>query len=156
AFRAHRRALAGPAAADEERALEINEGLAEYTGYRLCGLPANVLPDRAAARLEDPPAGGLSRHLPHPSRPAHRPPLAAARPGRRARRTAPSDPGALLAGATGRRPAAGSALDRAKRYDGERLIAAEKAAEERRLARVAEHRRRFVDGPALRLPLTAA
>src|SRR5262249_59012510 len=72
------------------------------------------------------------------------------------RLTARSDLGALLAGATGLRPDAGSALDRAKRYDGERLIAAEKAAEERRLARVAEHRRRFVDGPALRLPLTAA
>ncbi len=157
AFRARRRALAGPAAGEEERALEMNEGLAEYTGYRLSGLPAGVLPDRVAARLEDPPSGGFSRNFAYRSGPAYGLLLDAVRGGWRARLTARSDLGQLLADAI-HAPAdlERSALERARRYDGERLIAAETAAGEQRRARVAEHRRRFVDGPALRLPLTPA
>jgi len=38
-FRAVRHALAGLAAAREEAALEFNEGICEYTGFKLCGLP---------------------------------------------------------------------------------------------------------------------
>src|SRR6185295_7127851 len=38
--------------ANSERQLELNEGLAEYTGYKLCGLPDAALPSRVAARLD--------------------------------------------------------------------------------------------------------
>ncbi|GBC82977.1 hypothetical protein HRbin10_02115 [bacterium HR10] len=48
-FRTYRRSLFPQA---EERALELNEGLAEYTGYKLCGWPEAILADRAAIRLE--------------------------------------------------------------------------------------------------------
>jgi hypothetical protein len=157
-FRAYRRALVGPAAAEEERQLEMNEGLAEYTGYRLCGLPAGVLPDRVAARLEEAPARGFSRSFAYESGPAYGLLLDAFRPGWRARLTARSDLGDLLAEATKLRlPAdlARSAPDRAARYDGAHLIAGEIVRERQRLERVAEHRRRFVDGPTLRLPLSA-
>jgi hypothetical protein len=157
-FRAHRRALAGAAAAEEERALEINEGLAEYTGYRLCGLPAAVLPDRVAARLEDAPPGGYSRNFAYLSGPAYGLLLDAASPRWRTKLAATSDLGRLLADASRFAPPADlarAAADAAKRYDGERLIAVEAAREADRLRRVADYRRRFIDGPTLRLPLGA-
>jgi hypothetical protein len=49
-FRAYRRALF-PKAKDAERRMELHEGLAEYTGFRLSGLPSAVLPDRVAVQL---------------------------------------------------------------------------------------------------------
>src|SRR5262249_36659367 len=49
-FRAYRRTLFAKAN-DAERRMELNEGLAEYTGFRLSGLPPAVLPDRAAVQL---------------------------------------------------------------------------------------------------------
>ncbi|HEY0671277.1 MAG TPA: hypothetical protein VGD27_03370, partial [Longimicrobiales bacterium] len=49
-FRARRRQLF-PQAAREERLLELNEGLSEYTGFKLSGLPAGVVRDRAAVQL---------------------------------------------------------------------------------------------------------
>ncbi|MHC5003710.1 MAG: hypothetical protein ACYTJ0_11355 [Planctomycetota bacterium] len=52
AFRARRHALF-PEGRAEERQLELNEGLAEYTGLRASGLPRWVLPDRAAIQLAE-------------------------------------------------------------------------------------------------------
>src|SRR5258706_5403563 len=49
-FRARRESLSSTAA-DDERALELNEGLAEYTGYALSGLPHAALYDRIAINL---------------------------------------------------------------------------------------------------------
>ncbi len=51
-FRAIRRAECGGNSASEEDQLEANEGICEYTGFRLCGLPETVLLDRVAVELE--------------------------------------------------------------------------------------------------------
>lgn len=51
-FRAIRRAECRGNCASEEDQLEANEGICEYTGFRLCGLPESVLSDRAAVELE--------------------------------------------------------------------------------------------------------
>ena len=158
-FRAERRALAGAGAAEEERALELNEGLAEYTGYRLCGLPEEVLPDRVAARLDGAPTNGLSRGFAYLSGPAYGLLLDGAAPRWRAKLSAASDLGELLRGALGfRLPAdlAAEARAHAKRYDGDALIAAENQREEERRARLDGYRKLFVDGPVLRVPFGPA
>src|SRR5262245_14001357 len=49
-FRAHRRGLF-KSAAEEERSLEMHEGLAEYTGVRLCGLVERDLPALVVRKL---------------------------------------------------------------------------------------------------------
>lgn len=51
-FRLLRQALVGQAAAAEELALETNEGLAEYTGLRLSGMPIVTQEQRLAVGLE--------------------------------------------------------------------------------------------------------
>ncbi len=155
AFRLHRRSLfAG--AADEERALELNEGLAEYTGYKTCGLPETVLPDRVAIRLDQQQGGtGFVRNFAYVSGPAYGLLLDAADPAWRKSLTKDSDLGDLLRAAMqiGELPQGNAELLRAaERYDGRALISAEKAREAQRQARLAEYRARFVDGPVLLLP----
>jgi hypothetical protein len=51
-FRGIRRAECGGSCGVEEDQLEANEGVCEYTGFRLSGLPTAVLPDRVAVELE--------------------------------------------------------------------------------------------------------
>ena len=51
-FRTWRRTLL-PAGVAGENALEINEGLSEYTGLRLSGLPGRVIEDRASIGLAE-------------------------------------------------------------------------------------------------------
>jgi hypothetical protein len=148
-FRARRRALF-PGAAAEEDALERNEGMAEYTGLVLGGLPAGALAHRAAAALEQQESREtFSRSFAYATGPAYGVLLdAAGRPWR----------DALVAGAAlaelletsyatevSRVPAEG----RVAWYNGERVMAVETAREEARLAREAELRGRFVDGPVL-------
>jgi hypothetical protein len=148
-FRARRRALF-PAAGSDEDALERNEGMAEYTGLVLGGLPPAALAHRAAVGLEQQESREtFSRSFAYATGPAYGVLLdAAERPWR----------DALVAGATlaelldaayateaSRVPADG----RVAWYNGERVIAIETAREEVRLARDAELRGRFVDGPVL-------
>lgn len=150
-FRARRRSLF-PDAAAEEDALERNEGMAEYTGLVLSGLPEDVLADRAAVELERREASeSFSRSFAYATGPAYGVLLdESGRPWREA----------LIRGATlnelleaayeteaSRVPAEG----RVAWYNGERVIAIETGREEERLAREAELRRRFVEGPVLRL-----
>ena len=148
-FRARRRALFPEAAADED-GLERNEGMAEYTGLVLGGLPTAALAHRAAAGLEQQEGREtFSRSFAYATGPAYGVLLdASGRPWREA----------LVSGATlaelleesystesSRIPAEG----RVAWYNGERVIAIETAREEARLAREAELRGRFVDGPVL-------
>ena len=148
-FRARRRALYPAAAADED-GLERNEGMAEYTGLVLGGLPPAALAHRAAVGLEQQESReAFSRSFAYATGPAYGVLLdAAGRPWR----------DALVAGATlaelldvayaieaSRVPGEG----RIAWYNGERVIANETAREETRLAREAELRGRFVDGPVL-------
>ena len=151
AFRARRRALF-PDAAAEEDALERNEGMAEYTGLVLSGLPAEALADRAAVGLEQREASeSFSRSFAYATGPAYGVLLdESGTPWREA----------LIDGATlselleavyeieaSRIQAEG----RVAWYNGERVIAVETAREETRLAREAGLRARFVDGPVLRM-----
>ncbi len=157
-FRAMRRSCFPPQAADDEKALEFNEGMAEYTGFRLCGLPAHVLPDRVAIRIETQPAsGGFSRSFAYLTGPTYGLLLDDASPDWRRGLTPAQDLSELLRGAL-RLPAAAeprrAADEAADRYDGSRLIALERHRDQRRVARLEACRRSFIDGSVLSIPLT--
>jgi hypothetical protein len=151
AFRARRHELF-PDGAAEERALEQNEGLAEYTGLKLSGLPPWVLGDRAAIGLAE--RGGsqrLARGFAYASGPAYGVLLDESGAEWRHRVLAGAGLGELLAEAYGVEPDAGAAETRAARYDGARLMAAEAERAERIVAELARLRERFLEGPTLRL-----
>jgi hypothetical protein len=158
-FRAHRHFLI-PDGVREEYELEINEGLAEYTGLKLSGLPAAVLADRAALRIErDEPGDSFIRSFAYASGPAYGILLDESDAEWRLGLSSRSDLGALLAAATGVDiPAdlAAQAERRAATYEGQAVIAAEAdRAELRRLA-IERHRQRFFEEPVLLLPLSNA
>jgi hypothetical protein len=169
AFRRHRRGLF-PDHADAERNLELNEGLAEYTGLVLSGLPRRVLADRAAVSLASwDGRPSFVRSFAYASGPAYgvlldeTPAASGTRdePAASWRRTirASSDLGTLLERAVRVSAVAEdetSLLRRAARYDGGRVIAEETARADRRARRVVELRRRFIEGPTLMLPAASA
>ncbi|HET7691517.1 MAG TPA: hypothetical protein VFM44_00365 [Gemmatimonadota bacterium] len=150
-FRARRRSLF-PEAAAEEDALERNEGMAEYTGLVLSGLPSEVLADRAAVELERREASdSFSRSFAYATGPAYGVLLdESSRPWREelVRGAALGD---LLEAAYDTQPSPVPAEDRIAGYNGERVAAIETAREEERLAREADLRARFVEGPVLQL-----
>jgi pimeloyl-ACP methyl ester carboxylesterase len=150
AFAAERRGLFPPAAAEED-ALERNEGMAEYTGLVLGGLPAEVLADRAAVALEQREGSeSLSRSFAYATGPAYGVLLDASGAPWRERLLAGGSLRDLLAQAYPVEPVA--AVDaRLAPYNGEWVIATEAAREVERLAREAELRGRFVDGPVVRM-----
>lgn len=157
AFRARRYALF-PGAADEERALELNEGLAEYTGLRLGGLPADARATVAARDLlRRESAPNFARSFAYATGPAYGMLLDAADPAWRGRVREAHGLGALLGAAYGVSPAdTGDVEARAERYDGGRVIAEETQAAERALAEQARLRAAFVEGPTLTLPVGGA
>jgi hypothetical protein len=156
AFREYRRVLF-PGAADEERALELNEGLSEYTGFRLSGLPDWVLADRAAIELNSRERQeSLSRSFAYASGPAYGILLDERGASWRSRLTASSDLGKLVRDAYRvRLPDLTEAAlaGRAERYDGGRVMAQETALAERQKAEAARLRARLVDGPTVAFPV---
>src|SRR5262245_9575725 len=173
-FRRARRALI-PGAAEHEHALEMNEGLAEYTGMALRGSAVTdtlgVLADRMIARAASLPS--YARSWAYQSGPAWGlllDQLAGRDEGPQAWRAGLTqrDDLAELAGAALRDPppdtadAAGvrallAAADKAARnYDGETLHAAEVARNDVRQAELARWRALLVEGPLLELPLSGA
>ena len=149
AFRRERRRLF-PSAADNERRDEIREGLASYTGVAAwANSPADA--HRAAASAL---AGGewsFVGQFEAASGPAYGVLLDDLMPEWRRQLRGASDLGDLLASATSRPPTADVAAA-AARYDGTTLRAAEEARDRAQQVRVAELRRRFVDGPVLTMP----
>ena len=148
AFRRERRRLF-PGAADNERREEIKEGLPSYTGvaawanspadaHRAAAPPASVDASivGAFAYISGPPYGVLLDDL---------------LPGWRRQVRATSDLGDMLASASKRPPTTDLAVA-AARYDGATLRTAEEARDRGRQARIAELRRRFVNGPVLSMP----
>jgi hypothetical protein len=148
AFRRERRRLF-PGAADNERREEIKEGLPSYTGvaawanspadaHRAAAPPASVDASivGAFAYISGPPYGVLLDDL---------------LPGWRRQVRATSDLGDMLASANNRPPTTDLAVAKA-RYDAATLRTAEEARDRARQTRVAELRRRFVDGPVLTMP----
>ena len=151
AFRRERRRQF-PGAADNERRDEIREGLASYTGIAAwANSPADA--HRAAASAL---AGGEAQksfvgNFEAASGPAYGVLLDDLLPGWRRQVRGTSDLGDLLASATNRPPTPDVAVA-AARYDGATLRTAEEARDRAQQVRVAELRRRFVDGPVLTMP----
>lgn len=156
AFRAARR-QGKATVATEENALEINEGLAEYTGVKLSGLADAAQRLLAVKRIEERPAAlkSFCRSFAYVSGPAYGLLLDQHAPGWRAKLEAKSDLGALLAAALTIDAGSGS-MDwkaTAERYGGAKLLAAEEARAAEREKRVAECRKLLAEGPTLELPL---
>jgi len=154
-FRAARHAQAGEAGAAQERALELNEGLAEYTGVRLSGA-LDPHRDVAATLRAAEQADAYSRMFAYASGPAYGLLLDDAAPGWREGLTAESDLGALLGAAVGfTAPADPVAVfaRTAAAYDGRAVAEEELAAHEARASLISRWSDRLVAGPVLRLPL---
>ena len=150
AFRRERRRRF-PGAADNERRDEIREGVASYRHPAWANSPADA--DRAAASAL---AGGEAQpsfdgNFEAASGPAYGVLLDDVLPGWRRQVRGTSDLGDLLASATNGPPTTDVAVA-AARYDGAALRTAEEARDRAQQVRVAELRRRFVDGPVLTMP----
>lgn len=155
AFRRERRRLF-PGAADNERRDEIREGLASYTGIAAwASSPADARRAAASALAglagnESPPPP-LVGNFEAASGPAYGVLLDDLVPGWRRQLRNTSDLGELLASATSRAPTTDLAAA-AARYDGAALRTAEETRDRAQQLRVAELRRRFIDGPVLTMP----
>lgn len=152
AFRRERRRLF-PGAADNERREEIREGLASYTGVAAW---ANSPADAHRAAASELAAGesqtSFVGNFEAASGPGYGVLLDDLKPERRRQLRATSDLGDLLASVTSRPPTKELAVA-AARYDGAALRMKEEARDRAQQVRVAELRRRFVDGPVLTMPV---
>lgn len=153
-FRDHRRSLFTDAAADE-RGLEMNEGLANYTGTAAAGA---TVEDRIRLAIHELNAGERKptfvRSFAYASGPAYGLLLDDVKPGWRAGLKANDDLGAILGEAIGFKPSpelAHAARDRAVVWGGEAIATEEAARELDRRARVAAIRKKLVEGPTLHL-----
>ena len=149
AFRRERRRLF-PGAAENERRDELREGLASYTGIvAWANSPADAR--RAAASAL---AGGewsFVGNFEAASGPAYGVLLDELLPGWRRKLRSTSDLGDMLASVTNRPPTTDVAVA-AARYDGATLRTVEEARDRAQQTRIAELRRRFVDGAVLTMP----
>lgn len=151
AFRQARRMLY-PASVEDERAQEITEGLAAYTGTVLAARSAADAIVGALDLLANAEAGeSFVRTFAYTSGPAYGLLLDASSPGWTRRVRGTDDLGTLLMRALAVQPAT-DATASATRYGGAELRASEQQREQERQERLAELRRRFVDGPVLRIP----
>jgi hypothetical protein len=154
-FRARRQSLFEGAKA-LERALENNEGLAEYTGYALRGTTDAETRQTLARQLESLDRdASFVRGFAYSTGPAYGLLLDAADAGWRRGYTAASDLAATLAAAAKVAPAADPEA-RARSYDDGSLRASEEERARLQAARVVACRARLVDGPVLAIPLEAA
>lgn len=157
-FRTWRR-MRFPGAAEKEDALEMNEGLAEYTGQRLANPTPGEL--RAAAIVilnEGPSRRSFARSFAYVSGPAYGALLDSApgSPGAWRKGLKPDGDLGWLANRAYRvllgTPTESAAMDAARAYDGGEIIARETERDTRRQATLTAARARFVDGPLLIFP----
>ena len=154
AFRQARRMLY-PASVEDERAQEIGEGLAAYTGTVLAAPSAadaivgavDLLDGAETTALE----ASFVRTFAYMSGPAYGLLLDASSPDWTRKVRGTDDLGTLLMRALAVQPAT-DATASATRYGGAEIRASEQKREQERQERLAELRRRFVDGPVLRIP----
>lgn len=153
-FRAMRRKVF-PQAADEERAMEMHEGLATYTGFRLSGMTTA----QTAERLHQAPARftGFMDSFAYASGPAYGYLLDTIQPTWRMGLTPAHDLGEMLQVTLAltqphNRPEAAAA--RAPLYAGEALWQSEMARDQERQAQIAAYRARLLEGAVLILPLS--
>jgi hypothetical protein len=158
-FRAFRRSLFHDAAA-QENTLEMNEGLAEYTGVKLSTASPEEFAMVTDAALRQAPDRhpNFVRSFAYVSGPAYGLLLDLTGAAWRKGLTPQSDFGALLARAYGIVvPAVNKdeAVRRAQAYDGDEVIALETQRDLDRQARLASARQRFIAGPVLVFPVGA-
>jgi hypothetical protein len=153
-FRAYRRSLF-PKTANGERAMEMHEGLAEYTGIRLSSESAAAEQTvQSLTAAED--RGTFVWSFAYACGPAYGVLLDDASPGWRKGLTSQDDLGKLLEEALEvslPSDLAGAARKRSVEYDAHDLVAAENKREKDRQARTEKHRKRFVHDPVLVIPL---
>ena len=155
AFRAKRRSLFADAAANE-RALEANEGVAEYTGFALRGTGAEETRLAIARRLDATDRGeSFVRSFAYSTGPAYGLLLDAANPAWRSDFRKDSDLAQLLGAAAKVTPSADPAA-RAAAYDGATLRAEEEKRAKEQAEKIARYRARLVDGPVIEIPLDVA
>jgi hypothetical protein len=131
---------------------DMNEGLATYT-QTVLGAPSETDAIARALELLAGAEDGESfvRTFSYTSGPAYGLLLDAASPGWPRRMGISDEPAVLLMRVLGVQPVADAAAA-AARYGGAELREAEEQREQKRQARIAELRRRFVDGPVLVMP----
>ena len=135
-----------------EYALDMNEGLASYTATVLAAPTPSAAAARALELLDGAEQGeSFVRTFSYISGPAYGVLLDAAAPGWTRRMRPSDDPVALLARTLEVRPTPDPARV-AQDYGGVALRAAEVARDQERQARLADLRRRFVEGPVLVMP----
>ena len=148
AFRQARRMLY-PAGAEIERAQEIAEGLAAYTATAVAAPSAAEAIASAVELLADAETGeSFVRTFAYSSGPAFGVLLDASSPGWTRRVRGTDDLATLVMRALAVQPATDASAS-AARYGGAELRAAEQQREQQRQERIADLRRRFVDGPVL-------
>jgi hypothetical protein len=151
AFRQARRTLY-PARVEGERAQEITEGLAAYTGTVLAAESATEATAGALDLLATGETGeSFVRTFAYMSGPAYGLLLDASSPGWTRRVRGTDDLATLVMRALTVEPAS-DATASAARYGGAEIRASEEKREQERQGRLAELRRRFVDGPVLVIP----
>jgi hypothetical protein len=155
-FRAYRRSLF-PDSGKNENALELNEGLAEYTGVRLSSADLQETAVRANIILRQARNNPtFARSFAYISGPAYGALLdLSGKPWRVSVKPA-TDLGQLLQQRYGVRIRVSETAARAaiSRYEGEEIVTNETQQEHRRAQQTAEARKKFLDGPVLILPLT--
>jgi hypothetical protein len=151
AFRSERHRLF-PEAQANERPMEINEGLAQYTGtVAASSWSAEAIADAIDQLGKAEQNATFVRTFPYASGAAYGLLLDNWSPGWRQRLKSSDDLAALVMAAAKIERADGAVVA-ATRYGGESLHAAEERRDAEHKARVAELRKRFVDGPVLTTP----
>ena len=155
-FRSYRRSLF-PDSANNENALELNEGLAEYTGVKLSSADAEetaVRADLILRQARNNPT--FARSFAYVSGPAYGALLDLSGKPWRASLKPASDLGALLQQEFAVRVDASEAAARAamSRYEGEEIVTIETQQDQRRKQQIADARKKFLDGPVLILSLS--
>ena len=154
AFRFERRRLVG-SAAETERVIEINEGLAQYTGTVVAAGTAEAARTDAIAQLEEAPKSAtFVRTFAYPSGAAYGVLLDGYSPGWTRRIKAIDDLGLMLTTAAKAAPA-DDVNAAAARYGGVALRTTEKARDDQQQARIVGLRTKFVDGPVLVAPFAS-
>jgi hypothetical protein len=156
-FRRYRRSLFPEAAAGENH-LELNEGLAEYTGMKLTSEDNEELAFRADRALREGASNlTFARSFAYTSGPAYGALLDLS--GRQWRKQIASggDLGKLLGSSYNLedlKPGREAALAAASRYEGQEVISFETRRAEQREKQIAAARQKFIEEPVLILPLT--
>jgi len=155
-FRSYRRSLF-PDSASNENALELNEGLAEYTGVKLSStdLPETVVRANLILRqARNNPT--FSRSFAYVSGPAYGALLDLTGKPWRTTVKPSTDLGLLLQQRYGvsAAPSEAAARAAASRYEGDEIITLETKQEQKRNQQIAEAKKKFLDGPVLILSLS--